>query len=126
MLFDTALYGPSEEMRMPTGTRNVATGSSSSKHVGATSQAAVGAIAVAFEVLSDRLALGPLCPAPDTSNFDTAWSRFRTEGSKQHPCQTTVPVEPGAYRLNIAKVSGRRSSADAFNLPITSSPRIAR
>src|ERR1700678_3706975 len=55
-------------MSMPTGTRNLATGSSAPKHVGATSQAVVGAVAVAFEALSARLDLGLLCPGPDTSN----------------------------------------------------------
>jgi hypothetical protein len=57
-------------MSMPTGTRNLATGSSAPKHVGATSQAVVGAVAVAFEALSARLALGLLCPAPDTSRVE--------------------------------------------------------
>ena len=62
-------------MRMPKGTRNLATGSSGSTHVGATSQTAVGTIAVAVKHSSGRLALGPRCPAP-TSNFDDAGVDF--------------------------------------------------
>jgi hypothetical protein len=47
---------------MPTGTRNLATGSSAPKRVGATSQAVVGAVAVAFEALSPGSLSGCFAP----------------------------------------------------------------
>jgi hypothetical protein len=56
---------------------------------------------VAFEALSARLALGPLCPAPDNSNFNTAWRRFRTDQSKQHPCQTAVHSKHAGHAIII-------------------------
>jgi hypothetical protein len=56
---------------------------------------------VALEALSGRLAIGPLCPAPDTSKFDAAWRQLRTDQPKQHPCQTAVHSKHAGHAVII-------------------------
>jgi hypothetical protein len=58
-------------------------------HVGATSQAVFGAIAVALKVFYLAGSLSGRFAPPDTSNFDAAWSRFGRMGLSNTRAMTT-------------------------------------